>query len=168
MFWFLYIWFLVIVGLWISWTKSQTLPNLRLPTSSGSLSRRPLASGGLTLVFFFAVLVVVTLFSFSETHKQTELTAAAEHSERRERERAGAFTWSATAAIGGSSSLGSASKVAASTSPCPFFRLFRVFRIRLSRLSFPFQAVTLWSVVEVWKQWNRDQWFDFIKNIPMI
>ena len=35
MFGFLYSWLLVIVGLWISWTKNQTLPNLRLLIISG-------------------------------------------------------------------------------------------------------------------------------------
>ena len=34
-FWGYQSWFLVVVGLWISWTKPQTLPNLRLPISSG-------------------------------------------------------------------------------------------------------------------------------------
>ena len=29
-------WFFVLIGLWISWTKTQTLPNLRLPISSDS------------------------------------------------------------------------------------------------------------------------------------
>ena len=28
-------WFLALVGLWISWTKTQTFPNLRPPISSG-------------------------------------------------------------------------------------------------------------------------------------
>ena len=32
---FRYSWFLILVGLWISRRKSQTLPNLRLPNSSG-------------------------------------------------------------------------------------------------------------------------------------
>ena len=35
MFVFLFNWFLVLVGLWTSWTKTKTLPNLRLPISSG-------------------------------------------------------------------------------------------------------------------------------------
>ena len=34
MFGFLCNWFFVLIGLWISWTKTQTLPNLRPPTSS--------------------------------------------------------------------------------------------------------------------------------------
>lgn len=66
-----------------SQTTRRAFPQSLLHTSSfvsslavGPLSRRPLASGGLTIVF-----VVVTLSTFSETNKQTELTAA-EHSER--------------------------------------------------------------------------------------
>ena len=35
MFWFFYSWFWILVGLWISCTKTQTLPNLRLLTTSG-------------------------------------------------------------------------------------------------------------------------------------
>ena len=60
-----------------SQTTRRAFPPSLLHTSSfvsslavGPLSRRPLASGGLTIVF-----VVVTLSTFSETNKQTELTA---------------------------------------------------------------------------------------------
>ena len=35
MFGLLYSWFLVLLVIWISWTKTKTLPNLRLPISSG-------------------------------------------------------------------------------------------------------------------------------------
>ena len=34
MFGFLFSWFLVLIGLWISWTKTQTLPNSRIPDTS--------------------------------------------------------------------------------------------------------------------------------------
>jgi len=34
MFGFLYSWFLVLMCLWISWTKTQTLPNSRIPDTS--------------------------------------------------------------------------------------------------------------------------------------
>ena len=40
MFWFLYILFLVLVGLWISRTKNQILPNSRLPISSVHITKK--------------------------------------------------------------------------------------------------------------------------------
>ena len=125
---------------------------MRLPTSSGSLSRRPLASGGLTLVFFFAVLVVVTLFSFSETHKQTELTAAAEHSERRERERA--------RSLGRQQRL-SAAAAAASVRP-------RKWRPRLHHVrsfgSFECFAFAYLAFLSLFKQSLFGQWWRFENN----
>ena len=41
---FLYSWFLVLVCLWISWIKTQTLPNLRLPISSTHDTMRAIKS----------------------------------------------------------------------------------------------------------------------------
>ena len=37
MFGFLYSWFLVLIGLWICWTKTQSLPNSRIPDTSANV-----------------------------------------------------------------------------------------------------------------------------------
>ena len=60
MFGFLYTWFLVLVCLWISWRKTQTLPNLRLPI--GSVNVLP---------------CLVSLWCGVATTPSTELAAAA-------------------------------------------------------------------------------------------
>ena len=75
MFGFLYSRFLVLLGLWISWTKTQTLPNLRLPISSVDRQRRSPQNGSdhttcnkrRCLLSIFMIVVLLTLFYYSDS-----------------------------------------------------------------------------------------------------